>query len=87
MNYITVLQEKLQTEIEHSRFLEELLKTLYGKRWNKLTLVEANKWRKRHIQPVIEDGRANGCEILMCSDYFGGKCRLDGPCKYQPPAA
>ena len=49
MNYITVLQEKLQTEIEHSRFLEELLKELYGDGWDKLTLYEAKKWHERHL--------------------------------------
>ena len=60
MNYITVLQEKLQTEIEHSRFLEELLKTLYGEGWDKLTLFEAKKWRERHLTRH-SSGRATVC--------------------------
>jgi len=52
--------------------------------------VAALQWaldKPESTQLSIQDGRANGCEILMCSDYFGGKCRLDGLCKYQPSAA
>jgi len=48
MNYITVLQEKLQTEIEHSQFLEKLLKALYGDGWEKLTLYDAKNWQAQH---------------------------------------
>jgi len=49
MNNLIVLEEKLNTEIEHSRFLEELLKTLYGDGWDKLTLFEAKKEHERHL--------------------------------------
>ncbi len=52
MNFITVLQQKLQAEKEHSQFLENLLKTLYGDGWSKLTLYEAKKWHDYHLQII-----------------------------------
>ena len=39
--------EKLENEQAHSKFLEELLKTLYGKGWDKLTIPEAQKHREK----------------------------------------
>jgi len=46
---IAKLQAELETEKEHSAFLERLLKALYGEDWEKLTLCDAEKWRKRHL--------------------------------------
>ena len=39
--------ERLENEQAHSKFLEELLKTLYGKGWDKLTIPEAQKHREK----------------------------------------
>ncbi len=39
----------LEGERDHSMFLEELLAALYGPGWDKLTIYEAKKWRKRHL--------------------------------------
>lgn len=40
------LRDDLETEKEHSAFLEELLKALVGKKWKTLTIYEANKIRE-----------------------------------------
>jgi len=37
------LQYKLQEEKEHSKFIEELIETLYGEDWDKLTIAEAKQ--------------------------------------------
>ena len=39
----------LETEKEHTAFLEELLKTLYGPGWDELTLFDAKEWHKLHF--------------------------------------
>ncbi len=48
MNIVTILNQKLHEEQEHSAFLEKLLKALYGKGWSRLTIFEANKWREQN---------------------------------------
>lgn len=57
---ITELQAELETEKEHSAFLERLLKALYGEGWEKLTLYGAEKWRERHLSSS-SSGAAGNC--------------------------
>ena len=44
---IEELEAKLESENDHSRFLESLLEYVYGEGWETLTIHEAKKYRKR----------------------------------------
>ena len=43
----------LETEKEHTAFLEELLKTLYGPGWDELTLFDAKKWHNYILEMIF----------------------------------
>ena len=63
--------EKLEEEKDHSAFLEELLRVLYGEGWDNLTIFDAQKWHKKHIatQPVVQsdaDGEITG--VCKCGE-------------------
>lgn len=49
------LKEELDIEKDHSKFLEGLLESLYGKGWENLTLFNAIAWHKKHFNdPLIK---------------------------------
>jgi len=54
---ISRLEAELEIEKEYSAFLEELLKTLYGDGWEKLTLYDAEKWRTHHLSNSSEQDK------------------------------
>ncbi len=72
------MNEKLKTRLEgerdHSMFLEELLAALYGPEWDKLTIYEAKKWRKRHL--TSRSSRAANA----CACWLGSLSNSDGIC-------
>ena len=41
---------ELEAEREHTAFLEELLRTLYGEGWNHITICDAERWHKQHFK-------------------------------------
>ena len=45
-NHLSNVQDELETEKNHSNFLERLLKALYGSGWEYLTISKANEIRK-----------------------------------------
>jgi len=45
-NHLSNVEDELETEKEHSNFLEQLLKALYGSGWEYLTISKANEIRK-----------------------------------------
>ena len=70
MNYINKLQNDLMEEKEHSSFLEELLKTLIGDGWDRLTLYDAKRLHNLYAShPSNEEGEKRWfCE--NCGLYF-----------------
>ena len=40
---------ELETEKDHSKFLECLLAALYGEGWEKVTIYDAKEWHKKHF--------------------------------------
>jgi len=57
MNYINRLENDLETEKEHSEFLERLLEALYGSGWDKLTLSAAKNLK---VVPAPD----KGCQVV-----------------------
>ena len=54
--HISHLEATIETEKDHSAFLEKLLKTLVGDGWNKLTISDAKEQRIR-FESVLEAAR------------------------------
>lgn len=59
MNYINRLEQDLETEREHSQFLERLLEALYGDGWNSLTIATAKLLKvvsspNKSVEPTAE---------------------------------
>ena len=43
---IEQLENELETEKDHSAFLEKLLRIIYGEGWDRLTIYEATQYAK-----------------------------------------
>jgi len=68
LNYIEHLEVSVTTEKEHSAFLEELLETLYGDGWDKLTISDAINCKVVNRFPPA-NYRCNCCGKVMAYNF------------------
>lgn len=82
MSNIEFLKNELETEKEHSAFLEKLLQALYGEGWDKLTLFDAKRCEVIKTLTTQKDTKMT-CKCVICDECKGsGNIWVDYKGKY-----